>query len=558
VLAFRGMLRLQALAVLLPLALSAVAAAAAPETHAPSPTRPASMPSDAELERSHALIGAVIVDNKNIFDLDDPKDDNWLFRLADHLHARTRKSVIRSQLLFRPGDRYDHRLLEESERILRQNQYFYDASIRPVAYRNGRVDVQVSTRDVWTLNPGFNFHRSGGTNTTGGELQDLDFFGTGTNLLVEHSTDVDRTINTYQILNQHVFDSWVAALVNYSHNSDGNTGALSVVQPFYALDSRWSAGASIRAGTQNDFLWDLGDKVDEWQEHFNWAQAYYGWSSGLANGWVERLTVGATFDEHDFDAQPLWTAPHLVPDSRKLIYPYVQLDVIQDDYVKLTNHEQIARTEDFYLGLQYEFVLGYAARAWGSNRDSVIFSSSVGSGFSTPDNQSTLILNATYGGRIDDGSLRNATLTAASTYFIEQSRQALFFTTMSVELAHKLDLDNQLLLGGDSGLRGYPLRYQGGDGRALTTVEERYFTDWYPFRLWRVGAAIFADVGRTWGNSAFIAPSLGWLEDAGFGLRFGNARSGLGNVTHVDIAFPVEHSDGIKAVQFLVTTQQQF
>jgi hypothetical protein len=48
------------------------------------------------------------------------------------------------------------------------------------------------------------------------------------------------------------------------------------------------------------------------------------------------------------------------------------------------------------------------------------------------------------------------------------------------------------------------------------------------------------------------------LEDAGFGLRFGNARSGLGNVVHVDLAFPFQATDGISRVQFLVQTEAHF
>ena len=54
------------------------------------------------------------------------------------------------------------------------------------------------------------------------------------------------------------------------------------------------------------------------------------------------------------------------------------------------------------------------------------------------------------------------------------------------------------------------------------------------------------------------APSLGLLKDAGFGLRFGNARSGLGNVVHVDLAFPFSGDSSIKKVQFLVQTEQHF
>jgi hypothetical protein len=78
-----------------------------------------SLPADAQLERSGAVIGRIEIRNENIFDLSNPKDDNWLFRLADRLHPVTRQGTIREQLLFHPGDRYSRHLLEESARIQR-------------------------------------------------------------------------------------------------------------------------------------------------------------------------------------------------------------------------------------------------------------------------------------------------------------------------------------------------------------------------------------------------------------------------------------------------------
>ena len=53
------------------------------------------LPSDAELERLHAVFGRIQIDNENIFNLKNPKDDNALFRLSDRLHRPTRRSLIR-------------------------------------------------------------------------------------------------------------------------------------------------------------------------------------------------------------------------------------------------------------------------------------------------------------------------------------------------------------------------------------------------------------------------------------------------------------------------------
>ena len=107
-------------------------------------------------------------------------------------------------------------------------------------------------------------------------------------------------------------------------------------------------------------------------------------------------------------------------------------------------------------------------------------------------------------------------------------------------LGHDLDGDHYLDLGGDTGLRGYPLRYQNGNERALFTVEERLYTDWYLFRLVNIGAAAFYDMGRTWGTTLVPTPQLGLLKDAGVGLRLGNARSSFGSVVHIDLAVPLD------------------
>jgi hypothetical protein len=40
-------------------------------------------------------------------------------------------------------------------------------------------------------------------------------------------------------------------------------------------------------------------------------------------------------------------------------------------------------------------------------------------------------------------------------------------------------------------------QWHAGTSRGLLTFEQRFYTDWYPFRLARFGAAVFGDVGRT-------------------------------------------------------------
>jgi hypothetical protein len=533
---------------------SAVTALRAPR-HAP-PGAVAGVPTDAQLEAAHALIGDILIDNQNIFDTTDPADDTKLFRLANHLHIRTRASVIRAQLLFKPGERFSRRLLDESERILRADGYFYDAWIRVVRYHDGKADVRVTTRDVWTVDPGFNFGRSGGTNSTGVQLQDTNFLGTGGDILLSHSTTVDRNESELQLSDAHAFGTRTAVTLTYADLSDGQLREFIVNRPFYALDARWAAGVSGIDDLQTDSLWDRGQIIDQFQDAHQAVQVYGGWSDGLQDGWVRRWSTGVTYDERRFSPVDTWSGVSLVPADRRYLYPWIQFDLVQDDYVRLFDHDQIGRTEDFYLGTLTTLRLGYASAAVDSSQSALMIQSFAEHGFQH--GGSTLLLAGDFSGRVESGKLYNGQLDGSARYYVEQSANWLFFTTLVGTKGYRLDLEDQILLGGDNGLRGYPLRYQDGTARALWTVEQRYFTDWYPFRLVRVGGAIFFDTGRTWGTAPLAQPSLGQLRDAGFGLRLGNARSGLGNIVHIDLAFPFNGDASIKKVQFLVQTQQSF
>ena len=62
------------------------------------------------------------------------------------------------QLLTAAGMPYSGRTLQESGIICTTLR------IRPVAYRDRQVDIEVRTRDVWTLNRCLSFGRSGGEN----------------------------------------------------------------------------------------------------------------------------------------------------------------------------------------------------------------------------------------------------------------------------------------------------------------------------------------------------------------------------------------------------------
>jgi len=121
-----------------------------------------------------------------------------------------------------------------------------------------------------------------------------------------------------------------------------------------------------------------------------------------------------------------------------------------------------------------------------------------------------------------------------------------------------LDPENQVLLGGDSGLRGYPVRYQAGKASALLTVEQRFYSDWYPFHLLRVGAAAFVDVGKAWDVTGPPEAALGILRDIGVGLRITSPHSSSGRMLHIDLAYPLDGPENIREARLIIETSKSF
>ncbi|MEJ2181343.1 MAG: hypothetical protein P8Y28_13145 [Gammaproteobacteria bacterium] len=81
------------------------------------------IPDHTTLEQNGTKIGKIIITRQNVFDPNKQEEDVFLFNLANSFHAVTRESIIQDQLLFQSGNPYSHRLIMESERLLRANGY---------------------------------------------------------------------------------------------------------------------------------------------------------------------------------------------------------------------------------------------------------------------------------------------------------------------------------------------------------------------------------------------------------------------------------------------------
>lgn len=527
--------------------------AAAPDDGTESPE----IPGDAELEASGAVVGNITLVRDNVFDTSKPGENYALYRLANRSHIVTKDAVIRSQLLIKPGDPYSRRLLDESARLLRQNRYLFDVTVTPNGYQNGVVDIVVWTRDVWTLVPDLSFSRTGGEDKWRVGLVENNLFGLGTKVKLTYEENVDRNIAVFEVKDQNLLRTRADLLLQFADSSDGGAERFRLRRPFFALDSRWTAGVDLGSREFENRFYDLGNEAAEYRQESDYFTVFGGLSNGLRDGWVRRWTAGIVHDDNQFSPAPEPEFPALIPANRRLIYPFVGFELIEDDFRTAENRDQMERTEDFLLGTRFSATLGFASTSFDSDRDALLYWANFSRGFGSIEKKA-LLLSTAVSGRVDEGNAANTLFNLSARYYSQQSKKRLFFMSIEGAWGSDLDLENLLLLGGTSGLRGYPLRYQSGDSRLLFSIEERYFTDWYPFRLFRVGFAAFADAGRTWGRNALGNESAGWLTDVGFGLRLVPTRSSAREIYHIDLAFPLDGDPSIDSVQLILEAKRNF
>jgi hemolysin activation/secretion protein len=221
-------------------------------------------------------------------------------------------------------------------------------------------------------------------------------------------------------------------------------------------------------------------------------------------------------------------------------YPFLQYEAIEDNYTTSFNLDQIHRTEDLHLGYTFHNSIGYADSAFGSDLDRFI----VSGGFRDTllYNEKILLQHAVNWHGIwnaDEHSSEDIVLSYNIKYFRGQRKKRSFFAQFNTVWTHNLNSNEQIVLGGATGVRGFDNRMQVGDRRMVLTLEERQYTDYHVLNLAYLGFAVFVDLGRAWEPDVDDGLKNKLLADIGFGLRLASSKTDGGRVIHIDFAFPM-------------------
>ena len=143
------------------------------------------------------IISSITVETHNVFETELPAENKYLYRTANRIHYTTRDPVIRRELLFEVGDRYDAALAAETERNLRALPFIRRAEIEARVNKNGTVDVVVRTYDSWTLEPVVNYKRAGGATSMKAGIADENILGQGKSGSAVYNNDWGSTSESF-------------------------------------------------------------------------------------------------------------------------------------------------------------------------------------------------------------------------------------------------------------------------------------------------------------------------------------------------------------------------
>ncbi|MGH9749674.1 MAG: BamA/TamA family outer membrane protein [Candidatus Polarisedimenticolia bacterium] len=497
---------------------------------------------------AHPPIATIRIERSDVFEVRE-SDRYFPYKLANRLHVETREHVIRRELLFDVGSPADPDVLYESERNLRRLGFLHDNSrILTVSRPDGRVDVVVRVRDTWTTRPEISYEREGDRSTGRVSFVEQNVAGFGKVAGISFRRELDRDSGGLMYQDPRLLGTWWTLDAEYFNRSDGILYSLATGRPFYSLLTERAGGVAGGHFSQVTELQLDGEDAPGFRQRQTRGLIDLAHAFDRGYDRVRRLDWRLRVEDDAFAIEPgeppLDPRPPLggagyaaLPDDRRfriLELEYRHLDV---DYVKAAFLDRFDRTEDLNLGEDWSVSLGVSPDFLGDARDRLFFGGRY-ERWHRLGEIAYLRTGARLSGRTETGRGRNVLGGLdVSWYHLGWPRQTLV-AHAGFAFGHAMDGDGQILLGADTGLRGFDNRRFDGNKRVLLNVEDRVYLlfDWA--RLLSIGVVAFADAGYVWRAGRGVDPG-DLLADVGVGLRFDLTRGRSGTVIRLDWAYPL-------------------
>lgn len=489
----------------------------------------------------------------------------WLFDMGNKLHIESRLGTIRRRLLFREGDTLTKGLLLETEKILRQEEFLADAIIEVRKWEDGTVHVKVTTFDQWTTLPGFSIQRLGGEWIYTFGPVESNLLGTGQRLGLYIGHDQFRDTQWLDYANKALFPQRLNLAAHVANLSDGYSALVSLSKPLESRTSRYAFSASVSSVEYSEYVYFDANKLDRLTDSLADAKAGKARVLEIFNrvsthdldlsvtrsyGYRTKFNVSPTFNRRDrynhgsiyssnasIHRQSPLAASAKYPDERRDNLVGVSLSVYQYNYKTVQNFNNLKWSETLETGWRLTTKVAQNQEWLGARNDDLLLSHSLVYNNAWWD---AVFFNSNASMRyyVDpDGGFDDGFTTAFGEVQWKPVRLTSTYLSASWANLFASEQSQQLLLGEENGLNGYPNFYYAGQARLLLEAEQRLFPGFEAGTL-VPALALFANAGNTYdGYSVFEPSDLHYA--LGFGLRLGASKSVQKLISHANLSWPI-------------------
>ncbi|MBX7136767.1 MAG: BamA/TamA family outer membrane protein [Oligoflexia bacterium] len=501
-------------------------------------------------------IRSIKIDIANVFD--DPS--NLIYRKANELKFRTREEVVRRELLFTEGDRYEQFLIDESLRVLRQTKYLRKVNITPKV-DGDFVDILISCSDTWTFIPQVDYSTGDGRRRIAAGLGESDLLGLGKRAEVLYEDDSSRQSIEAVYEDPRILGSEYRGLGAVFNRNDGNRVVFLLSDPFRTLlDERgWNLSTDVSDTVGR--LFQNGDERFIYRQEKADLVFRYTVARGDPSANLSRFSLGydyhdASFspadaqDFHDIDLDPESVSHNnqrLLAEDRRYTGPSINYEYLHQDFISMNYIDRFERVEDYNLGDDFSINLLFAPTVLGSIENAGLLSANQSRGWRFG-NSSFLRGEIGAASRVNSQDFSDSLLRTELRYYNVLGPKYLgerfigrhtLAASFFLDFGDDLDRDREFLIGGDNALRGYKAKTFTGDKRAALNLEDRvHFVDDL-FELVSIGGAVFLEAGGATPDPLGDLFSKRLYADAGVGLRIAFPRSSGERVLRIDLALPL-------------------
>ena len=488
------------------------------------------------------MVRAIELRRQNVFD--SAEATSWVTRLANKLHAQTRASVVRNELLFRVGAPFDSGLVAESARNLRRMRIFRDVTIDSVTTDSGLV-ARVTTRDGWTTSLDFTVQSSGSQVAWSTDFFESNFLGTNSRVMAGYVHGIDRSAAQFEFTRPRLIANTIGTQLYYEHRSDGDQYVAGLSRPFTSIAAASGADLSVQGFDGRILRFIGGERIasDTFQRRMTIARLHAATARRADSRGYLRLGLSAQVRRDD--AAPESSNSPIPSTVTAAIGP--SLEWRRAHFVVTRSFEQFGQVEDVDLSTRVRLDLLAAPHALGYAHDGIGPAVSIRVG--TPIPAGFGFIDARAGGIYSAAGLDSGTASMAVTTVVKPAGdRGRLLLHAEGNWAKAAAVGSEFDLGFGTGPRGFRSHAFTGDRAWFATAEYRYTVFPELGKLAGIGIATFADRGGAW----FAGSPERIGTDVGVGLRIGPTRQADLRTTRIDFvhrfANDVEHAGWVVVI----------